>query len=288
MFVQVRGPRTSSCDRGSYGARRRRILLLFRPQQLAVALVIPHGVAGTCSRAVRLMHVTAHALCGRHGAAELMADGMSLLVLRDRLVPGEEAGVPVLGPRSGGADRQSFACDVAARAAAGAVVARMFVRAEERQMRIVEADLVQVDEAGDAASRSAAAVAERMSASTFFAEAGFGLPISGGMGLFVSPPRSNARKYSPGWKISQRQERHEHRQRTLAIWAEWAGRPVSGSAGCPRGCNSRGRPVADQTVGVETADSGRRHRAARNGGDLLRMAIATCFLGTRRSPGFMN
>ena len=48
------------------------------------------------------MHVTAHALCGRHGAAELMADGMTLFVLRDRLVPGaRQTGVPVLGPRSG-------------------------------------------------------------------------------------------------------------------------------------------------------------------------------------------
>src|SRR5207302_4171826 len=100
---------------------------------------------------------------GRHGARELVADGMAALVLRDgRVVRQRESRVSGRGPRSGvegvavvGVD------DVTGAAAGGAEVARMVVRATERQVRSVEARLMEVDEGGaDAEARAASAVAE--------------------------------------------------------------------------------------------------------------------------------
>src|SRR6266498_708275 len=88
---------------------------------------------------------------------------MPLLVLRDGRIGGER--LPVVAVARVAAGVRGIAVvrvdDVAGRAAAGAVVAGMIVRAEEGEVRIVEPRLHQVDERGsDAQSRAAAAIAE--------------------------------------------------------------------------------------------------------------------------------
>ena len=168
---------------GPLGVRRQRgallplgrISLLLRPEQRAVGLVVPHRVAEVrVHERVRLMHVARHALARRYGARELVLERMSLLVLRDRRIGGER--LPVVAVARVAAGIRGIAVvrvdDVAGRAAAGAVVAGMIVRAEERQMRIVEPRLVEVDEPwADARASAAAAIAETdVGPSRFLAE----------------------------------------------------------------------------------------------------------------------
>jgi hypothetical protein len=129
--------------------RRRRVFgleaLRLRPEQIAVGLVIPHLEAeiGVHER-VRLVHVTNHALTGRNGAGQAMADRVTGLVLwNGGVVAVVRAHVAVLGVRAA-ADRIAVVGvhHVARRAAAGAEVAGIVVGAEERQRRIVQARLV--------------------------------------------------------------------------------------------------------------------------------------------------
>src|SRR5688500_13961133 len=77
-----------------------------------------------------------------------MLERMTLLVFRNRRITADRvADVPMFGVRTG-MQWIAVVCvyDVASGAAAGAIVARMLVRAEEVQMGIVQTCLVQVDE----------------------------------------------------------------------------------------------------------------------------------------------
>ena len=141
-----------------------RVALLLGPQRLAVRLVVPHRVAeiGVDER-VRLVHVAGHALAGRHRPGEAVAHGMARLGSGDRRVgrgalPQVAEGGP--GTRVGrvavvGVDH------VAGRAAAGAVIPRVVVGPQERQVGIVEPRLVEVDQRrADAQAGARSAVGE--------------------------------------------------------------------------------------------------------------------------------
>jgi hypothetical protein len=67
----------------------RRILLLLRPHRRCVGLVIPHRVSQKAVHEhVRLVHVTHHALTGRHGPRENMLQGVSGLRFVDGWIAG--------------------------------------------------------------------------------------------------------------------------------------------------------------------------------------------------------
>ena len=124
------------------------LLLLLRPHQGRVGLVVPHGVAEEgVHEHVRLVHVADHALAGRDGAGELVPDRMARLVARDGRVLGlGGAPVAVRGPGPGMAWVAVVGVDdVAGAAARGAVVAGLVVGAEEPSERVVESGLGDVE-----------------------------------------------------------------------------------------------------------------------------------------------
>ncbi len=124
-----------------------RILLLLRPHERRVGLVVPHRVADhRVDEHVRLVHVADHALAGRNLARELVLERMSRFVLRNRRIGLlRRAGVAELR-----IDRRMERVaivrvdDVAAGAARRTIVAGVVVRAHEPDERIVQARLVDV------------------------------------------------------------------------------------------------------------------------------------------------
>src|SRR5262249_37052631 len=92
-------------------------------------------------------HVAHHALRAGDRARELVADRVAGLILWNRRVQGSGLAPAVLRVRTGVLRVAVVAVDgVAGRATGGAGVARLGVRAEEPQVRIVQARLRDVDE----------------------------------------------------------------------------------------------------------------------------------------------
>ena len=126
-----------------------RVPLLLRIHEFAVRLLVPPGVTEIrIHEEIALMHVAVHALARRNRARELMHDRMAALVFRNRLVRGEaESLVAVLAPPAGVRGRTIVGVnDVAGGAAARAIIARVIVRAEEAEQRIVQPRFLQAEE----------------------------------------------------------------------------------------------------------------------------------------------
>ena len=94
------------------------------------------------------MHVAVHALARGNRTGELMGDRVAALVLRNGFVRGEtESLVPVLAPPAGVRGRTIVRIDhMAGRATAGAIVARVIVRAEKSEERIMQPRFLQAEE----------------------------------------------------------------------------------------------------------------------------------------------
>src|SRR5262245_12406458 len=132
------------------------------PHHLPICLVIPHLISQKrIHEDVRLMHMAHHTLAGRNGARQFVADGMTRLVFGDGGILGRaEATVAILRIRARipwvaviGIDR------MASRTAARAVIARMVIRAQERQMRVIQTCFMDVQNGHtDAESRTQSAV----------------------------------------------------------------------------------------------------------------------------------
>jgi hypothetical protein len=168
----------------------RRILLLFRPHQRRIGLIIPHRVAEVgIEEDVGLVHVAVHALRGRDRLGEGVLDRVALFLRRaDRMagrvglamfvmaaMPAVLRLEPVLDRRI---DRRGLTIaaiygvdqavgrlavvrvdDVAARTARTAIVARLIIGAHEPHEWIIEARLVEVEHGdGDAQAGAGAAV----------------------------------------------------------------------------------------------------------------------------------
>ena len=128
----------------------RELLSLLRPHALAIRLVRPHLVAvERVDERVRLVHVTHHALTRRDAVGELVSDGVARLVLRDgrirvvlriTLVPERRVNPRVNRVAIVGIHH------VARGATARAVITRLIIGAQERQVRIVQARLVHVQQ----------------------------------------------------------------------------------------------------------------------------------------------
>ena len=105
------------------------------------------------------------------------------------------------------------------------------------------------------------------------------------------PPRSKARKYSAGWKISQRGSGTRIGSAPFAICSGVggvAGLIDRGVAGAVVAFAEQSLLAADRAVGVADGgpeDGGRRHRAARHGVDLALMAAAARFLRDAQIAG---
>ena len=125
-----------------------RILLLFRIHEFAIGFLVPPGVTEIrIHEEIALMHVAVHALARRNRARELMHDRMAALVFRNRCVAGEaQALMPVLAPPTGIGRRTIVRVnDVAGRATARTIIARMIVRAEKAEQRIVQSRFLQTE-----------------------------------------------------------------------------------------------------------------------------------------------
>ena len=126
-----------------------RILLLFRIHEFAIGFLVPPGVTEIrIHEEIALMHVAVHALARRNRARELMDDRMAALVFRNGFVGGEtETLVSVLAPPAGISRRTIVRVnDVAGRATARAIIARMIVRAQKSEQRIVQSRFLQTEE----------------------------------------------------------------------------------------------------------------------------------------------
>ena len=139
-------------------------------------------------------------------------------------------------------------------------------------MRIVEPRLVQIDEArARCASRCRGRDCRGGCRAGRLLAPALGLPMSGGDVPFAMPPRSKARKYSPGWKISQRGSGRSMRQRAVRdLLGGGRLRGLQRSAACRRGCSSRrGRRASGRRCRSRSRRRPRRrrrgHRAARHG-----------------------
>ena len=124
-------------------------MLLLRIHEFAVGFLVPPGVTEIrIHEQISLMHVAVHALARRNRARELMHDRMSALVFRDRFVGGEaETLVAILAPPAGVRRRTIVGInDVAGRAAARSIIARMIVRAQKSEQRIVQPRFLQAEE----------------------------------------------------------------------------------------------------------------------------------------------
>ena len=102
--------------------------------EFAVGFLVPPGVTEIrIHEEISLVHVAGHALAGRNRARELMGDRMAALVFRNRFIDGEaETLVAVFAIPAGIRWRTVVRInDVARRATAGAIIARMIVRAHE-------------------------------------------------------------------------------------------------------------------------------------------------------------
>jgi hypothetical protein len=135
-----------------------RIVLLRRVHWLAVRLVVPPGVAQVRRNHVRAgMDVAHNALAGRNRAREHVLNRVARFILRYRRVHLRAlALVAVRGVRAGMDGRAVVRVDDVARcAAAGAIIARMIVRAHEIERRIKQPRLVERHEYGVGAVLSA-------------------------------------------------------------------------------------------------------------------------------------
>ena len=129
--------------------RRRRVLLLLRIHEFTVALLIPPDVAKVrIHEEIPLVHVAVHALRRRDGARELMLDRVPALVFANRLVLAEAQSLVAVFGVPARVRRRTIICinDVAGRAAARPVIARMIVRPHEVQQRIVQPRLLQIEQ----------------------------------------------------------------------------------------------------------------------------------------------
>ena len=112
---------------------------------VSINLVIPKGVAVVAGDHVRAgMHVASHALTRRNRARETVIQGMPFLVFRNRYIAALRHTCVAEERIRTGVQRIAIVCvdDMTRAAAARAVVAGMIVRAEEREMRIVETRLL--------------------------------------------------------------------------------------------------------------------------------------------------
>ena len=129
--------------------RHRRIVLHFGIHEFAVGFLVPPGVAEIrIHKQIALMHVAVHALARRDRARELVHDRMAALVFGDRLVGREAKPVMTVFALPAGVRGRTIIGinDVAGRAAARAVIARMIVRAHEIEQRIVQPGFLQIQE----------------------------------------------------------------------------------------------------------------------------------------------
>ena len=123
-------------------------MLLFRIHEFAVGFLVPPGVTEIrIHKQIALMHVAVHALARRNRARELMHDRMAALVFRDRFVGGEtETLMSVFAPPAGVRRRTIVRVnDVTGRATARAIIARMIVRSEKSEQRIVQPRFLQTE-----------------------------------------------------------------------------------------------------------------------------------------------
>src|SRR3954453_24015003 len=214
-----------------------------------------------------------------------MTQRMSLLVLRNRFVAGDgEAGVAVLRV-AGGVKRIAIVGvdDVASRAARRAVIAGVIVRAEEREMRIVEPRLVQIDERGrDAQAGAAVAIAESdvgLSCLPFWRR----IPNIGERARAGDPAAFEGAEVLGGLKDLPARQRNENRQRALRdLFGSRRRRGLDrgGVAGAVVTLAEQSLLASQQSVRVADGgpeDGGRGHRAARNGIDLALMTAAARF-----------
>ena len=128
----------------------RELLSLLRPHALAIRLVRPHLVAiERVDERVRLVHVTHHALTRRDAVGELVSDGVARLVLRDGRI-GVVLRITLVPERRVNPRVNRVAIvgihHVARGATARAVITRLIIGAQERQVRIVQARLVHVQQ----------------------------------------------------------------------------------------------------------------------------------------------
>ncbi len=124
------------------------IALLLRIHRVAVGFVVPPGVAEIGGHHVRArMHVADHALAGRNGARKFVANGMAGFFARNRrIVRGAETAIAKRRVLRGMLSRTVIRIDdVACRASAGAIVARLIVCARQRKQRIEQARFLQAE-----------------------------------------------------------------------------------------------------------------------------------------------
>jgi len=92
----------------------------------------------------------------------------------------------------------------------------MIIRAENERCGSLRRVLWMVDERGEnAGAGAAAAIAEADVGTSRFFRSDSDCRCRAGRCWFATPPRSKARKYSPGWKISNAAGGHELRQRAF-------------------------------------------------------------------------
>ena len=126
-----------------------RVVLDLGIHEFAIGFLVPPGVTEIrIHEQIALMHVAVHALAGRNRARELVHDRMPALVFRDRWVGAEaEPLMAVLAPPTGIGRRAIVGVDdVTGGAAAGAVIARMIVRPEKAEERIVQPRLLNAEQ----------------------------------------------------------------------------------------------------------------------------------------------
>ena len=180
-------------------------LLRLRIHELAVGLVVPPRVAEVGRHHVRArVHVARHALARRDRRVKTCSIGWPGSLLRDRRVARRRLcpRCPSAAYWAGVHGRAVVRVDdVAGGAAAGAVVAGLVVRSQERQQRVEQARLLQAEEDG-----IGAASVPRPRSLSF---------TSGPARLFLArrdcrsrrlrrPPRSNTRSTLPGCVTSNR------------------------------------------------------------------------------------
>ena len=116
-------------------------MLLFRIHELAVRFLVPPGVTEIrVHEEISLMHVAIHALARRNRAGELVHDRMSALGFRNRFVSGEtQTLMSKLVPPAGIRWRTIVGVNnVAGRATARSIIARMIVRPEKSEEGVVQ------------------------------------------------------------------------------------------------------------------------------------------------------
>ena len=119
--------------------------------EFAVSFLVPPRVTEIgIHEEVSLVHVAVHTLARRDRAGELMDDRMSLFIFRDRFVGGETETLMSVPAPPAGIGGRTIVCvnDMAGRATACSIIARVIVRSKKSKKRIVQAGFLQTEKHG--------------------------------------------------------------------------------------------------------------------------------------------